>query len=65
MANPRTAHQIDIPPRPSAANPKPAPVIEAVTTLGIRLVRISTTVATSTPATSTTNETLNCVGKSR
>src|SRR4030095_3476256 len=60
--NPSAAAASDIPLRPDAANPMPAPAIVAVTALGIRRVRISTTVAISTPTARAMKDQLEIVG---
>src|SRR4030095_16690306 len=60
--NPSAAAASDIPLRPDAANPMPAPAIVAVTAFGMRRVRISTTIATSTPTARAMKDQLEIVG---
>src|SRR5262245_11331231 len=61
--NPSAAAPSEMPLNPDAANPIPAPAIDAVTALGMRRVRISTIEATHTPDASATKAQLETVGK--
>src|SRR5262245_49701343 len=58
MTKPSTDAPSEIPLMPEAAKPMPIPVIAAVRVLGMRRVRISTTVAMTTPLASIANERL-------